>query len=1003
MKTIKFLILSTSLIICTFFAQAQNYSRDFNGSTSNVHSDNAPTLFADIENNDFTVELWARIDDLDAYPTNTLLFEIINHPADDYRFVQITIPSTGYIQACVEISLSKTEYTKSSDYQLKESIWYHIALTWDASETEVGLYVNGVEQSGGALATFSAGSGSNNIYLGCRSDGAGYLDGALDEFRIWNDIRTQAEIRQYIYQSAPTSDASLEVYYKMDETSGTVVDNTEGTTSYDATAVNTSTYPSPAWYDTKYGLYFSGAGDEDYVSCPAGNKHNSTDVITIESMVYLSAITGGGDYPRILYRPQSSGAGVGLGDAAYALAFDGDYDPKPRFAINGHYIQPSTFDISPTYWYHIAGTYDKNAASDQMKLYVDGILVATGTCTDDIPIGTCNSCNLALGAGYNGVSTYDYFLKGYLDEVRVWESCRTAEQIRENMYLSLTGGEADLKMYWKFDQPGGTTVPDAAYIGIPVDGTQSGCTWGRCKSFYTWLDTEDDDWTNTTNWSIGDLPSYKRCISIYDFGDNTMPVLGASNIRNLVLGTGANFALSVDDELTIGINLHNFGTLTINSDATGTGSLKTSGDATNSGTINIERYIAGWSDNAHGWHFLSSPVEDYTIGSSVFEPGDNDDLFLWSESNGLWVNYKPGDEPSFTDINGNDYLNPGTGYLVAYENSATKTFTGDLNQEDIPISGLTYTAEQDYPGFHLLGNPFPCALDFGIEIYWNKSGSIGTYAQVWNESTASYKVLAGDQIIPAMNGFMVYTNASGGSLTIPAGARTISDSNWYKSTTEKSFIVLNAVDPEGNTSQKTLIDFHPDATTDFDLKQDALFIAGFAPRFYSTGSGHCFALNCLPQYSHNMEIPIGFIKNQNTSFYINLEQSLPEITVYLTDHKTNTTQNLTNNPIYTFTAEDGDDPNRFLLHFQAVGIDEPTTSGQELSIMVRNHEQTLNISNPEQLTGTVEVINMTGQTILTAQLQNAPKQTINHNLKPGLYVVQIEAKNKIKNQKILIK
>ncbi len=964
-------LLLLACMLSILFLEAQNYSRDFNGSSSNVHSDNAPALFADIENNDFTIELWARIDDLEAYATNTRLFEIINHPASLYRFVLITIPSTGYIQAGVQVS-STTEYTVSTDYQLKEGIWYHIALIWDASETDVDLYVNGVKQSGGNLSSFTAGTGTNNIYLGCRSGGLGPLDGAMDEFRIWNDIRTQAEIRKYMYQSAPTSDASLEVYYKMDETSGTVVDNAEGTTSYDATAVNTSTYPSPAWYDTKYGLYFSGSGDEDYVICPAGNKHNSTDVITIESMVWLKEIVGGGDYPRILYRPQYSGAGVGLGSAAYALAFTADYRPKPRFAINGHYITTSTFALIPQIWYHIAGTYDKNAASDQMKLYVNGALVATGTCTDDIPISTCNSCDLALGAGYDGVSTYDYFFKGYLDETRVWESCRTAEQIRENMYLSLTGGETELKMYWKFDQAGGTTVPDAAYEGIPVDGTQSGCTWGRCKSFYTWLDTEDDDWTTTTNWNIGDLPSDERCISIYDFGNNTMPVPGASSILNLVVGTGASFALSADDGLRISWNLHNFGTLTVNSG----GSLITNGNITNNGTIKVKQIL---TEDGH-WHFISAPNNNTDAGDLF------DQMYLqqWIEGDGP--------EAGWQDITDTETeLTPAKGFSlwIPEESKMDFTYTGTPNTGDQSIA-ITANGTGTNKWMNFVGNPYPSYLD------WNQFTGYGS-KYTWNGSDYDERTEAGagtgSRYVNPMEGFFIYKGAGvSNNFNLDNSKRSHASlgKKENKTTALQNGIIINA-SGEKHTDELWIV-FNEMADIHFDQKYDAWKIisaSGGVSQLYSICPDGNLAVDARPA---TQTIQLGFANNEAGNYAIGISEIADINTAILEDTKLNIFHKLTEGD-YSFDWDLNDDETRFKLHLSTTAVDEISDNTVQVyvaggNIIIQSEIQ------PEHITLT----DIAGRTLgVWVDVENIPAPETE-----GVYLVTVASGNRQITKKITI-
>ena len=51
-------------------------------------------------------------------------------------------------------------------------------------------------------------------------------------------------------------------------------------------------------------------------------------------------------------------------------------------------------------------------------------------------------------------------LQGSVDEIRVWNEVRTAEQINDNMQRSLAGNEAYLQGYWRFDVGSGNTVMD---------------------------------------------------------------------------------------------------------------------------------------------------------------------------------------------------------------------------------------------------------------------------------------------------------------------------------------------------------------------------------------------------------------------------------------------------------------------------------------------------------------------------------------------------------------
>ena len=227
---------------------------------------------------------------------------------------------------------------------------------------------------------------------------------------------------------------------------------------------------------------------------------------------------------------------------------------------------------------------------------------------------------------------------------------------------------------------------------------------------------------------------------------------------------------------------------------------------------------------------------------------------------------------------------PGKGYLVAYQQTDTKTFSGNLNVADVTLSGLTNTGTSAYPGWHLAGNPFASAINWGSGT-WTKT-NINAVAQVWSSADGSYKTTTEQSdIIPAMNGFMVYTTGSG-ELTIPADAREHNAANWYKS--DEEFILLKANDLEGLTSQSSIVRFNPSATEAYDADFDAYFLAGFAPMFYSVSGSSLYALNTLPAVSNELAIPFGFMKNSATNYNIELAKNIPATIVYLTDIKTGT-------------------------------------------------------------------------------------------------------------------
>ena len=87
-----------------------------------------------------------------------------------------------------------------------------------------------------------------------------------------------------------------------------------------------------------------------------------------------------------------------------------------------------------------------------VKLYVDGQL-DTPSLIVPAPINTGNESEVTIGHPSNS-------FEGQMDEVRIWSVARTPAQIQANMYRYLSGNEADLQVYYTFDEGTGNIVTD---------------------------------------------------------------------------------------------------------------------------------------------------------------------------------------------------------------------------------------------------------------------------------------------------------------------------------------------------------------------------------------------------------------------------------------------------------------------------------------------------------------------------------------------------------------
>lgn len=552
-----------------------------------------------------------------------------------------------------------------------------------------------------------------------------------------------------------------------------------------------------------------------------------------------------------------------------------------------------------------------------------------------------------------------------------------------NLLTGLSAGEYTLEFY---TQMNGTDPIKSEYDnngGNPVNYTAH-FRYNYVRSTASGL------WSNTATWLDGVIPSGSAISA-----ELQNPVILDNDITlNDLLIRAGTLTINPTGSLTVNGTLDNSGTkagLYLKSDYLSTASLihHTSGTQATS-----ERYFNAWSSNYHGWHFVSSPVNNFALAGSGFiiSPPEEYDFYEWSETAGLWLNQK-------IPANNITEFDPGKGYLAAYENAGIKEFTGSLNVNSVQISDLTCTPTSTAKGWHLLGNPFSSAISWNTGT-WNKSASIGGEPQLWDETSASYVTLT-DGIIPAHNGFMVYTSENGGSLTIPADARLHSTQNWYKSGNEDADqIVLMVRDLTGNTAQQTVIRFLPEASEGFDLEYDSYFLSGHAPRFYSKAGDHRLALNSLPANSAISEIPLCFIKNDYSSFSLEAAGDLTGMggsQVMLADLKLNQVQNLSQNPVYNFTATEGDDPERFVLKFSEVGIYE---NKNENWIVFANKSDLFIINDKNVVDGFFEIFDLSGRLLFSDKIKG--RNTVCPVLNSGVYFVKIICDNSIITKKVFI-
>lgn len=97
-------------------------------------------------------------------------------------------------------------------------------------------------------------------------------------------------------------------------------------------------------------------------------------------------------------------------------------------------------------WYHVAVSVDVSASTGTM--YLNGSSISAGVTGSATSIGT-NTNNFTIGGANVGV----LLMNGLVDEVRIWDDIRTAQEISDNYdkVLDNPGSEANLQGYWQME------------------------------------------------------------------------------------------------------------------------------------------------------------------------------------------------------------------------------------------------------------------------------------------------------------------------------------------------------------------------------------------------------------------------------------------------------------------------------------------------------------------------------------------------------------------------
>ena len=384
-------------------------------------------------------------------------------------------------------------------------------------------------------------------------------------------------------------------------------------------------------------------------------------------------------------------------------------------------------------------------------------------------------------------------------------------------------------------------------------------------------------------------------------------------------------------------------------------------------TATVEKYISAYTPNTkNNYYFVSSPITtelNYNTFESVgmlqgdydlysFEQDPDDDL--------EWQNFKEMEELEA------DFA----GYLYANAQNTTLSFQGTLflkDGKDI-YTKLTYDDDYPFPGFNLVGNPYPS----NAKVTSTTSEKIDGFYTL-NEGRNEVVACASDEpVVAPCTALFAVANATKAKLSFApiqgedADARNPQSCMCIEVFSNEMLKDRACVKfSEGNNLQKFTL--NPEATHIY-FREDN--------KDYAIVKGN-ERMSQLPLYFETREYGVYTIN-------VKLENMNCEY-LHLIDNMTGADIDLNATPSYTFRANQGDYASRFKLVFEGAGVEENSAvenfaivEGNRVIIPMIEHETTL------------EIIDMTGRTISSQKVNGSFDQTLNVNA--GIYLLRMNGK-----------
>ena len=378
---------------------------------------------ASLQKRSFTVEFWAKLNAVGINQT------VISQGTDPVQKMTIGFDNSNILKFTLgnQTVISATAVPTPTN-------WHHYAIVYDYANTDANLYVDG-SLAGSNTGFFIDYTGSGKLAFGkTLPTNTNFLNGNLQEVRLWNEARTSTEIVITMNKVLSRNQSGLMYNWKMDEADGAVSND-------DIRSRNADIYGA-TWQVNPNGYAAQFDGVDDNVQVSAGNITITKEMDFTLEFWFNSTQSGA----ATLF---ANGKGDGVGaDSLNAWNIQKDASGMIHVYHKGiDFVATNTNNFDGN-WHHFALIMNR---SGNLSSYIDGNLQNS---VQGLAFNNLSGAYLYLGArGYENANTinYDNHFDGKIDEFRLWNTARKAEQLKRDKQNRLLGDEYGLQAFLPFE------------------------------------------------------------------------------------------------------------------------------------------------------------------------------------------------------------------------------------------------------------------------------------------------------------------------------------------------------------------------------------------------------------------------------------------------------------------------------------------------------------------------------------------------------------------------